>query len=298
MIVGEAVSVLRSRGGRFLRKTISGDDGLQPSELASANDHGLFGPASSAWRIHRDSSMFIGGLRALIIQTLHPLAMAGVADHSDYRHDPWGRLHRTSRFIGTTTFGNTSAAEQMIAVVKRIHEQVEGTAPDGRNYAATDPHLLLWVHATEVDSFLTAYERYGTGRLTDAEKDRYVSEMAEIGVRLGCEPELTPTTRAELATCIEGFRDECQLGDQARDGLRFLINPPVALQVRGAYGLISAAAFGTLPPWAQRMIAIPLPPLVDPLAIRPAAKALTKTIGWLMNSERSTVLEDRLLSSS
>jgi len=148
------------------------------------HDPGLFGPDAVVWRVHADRCGLIGGLRALMLQTLHPLAMAGVAQHSDYRHDPWGRLQRTASFIAVTTYGCTSAAERLIGRVRAIHDRVEGVAADGRPYRANDPHLLAWVHATEVDSFLRAYQRYGASTLTDAEADRYVAEMGEIATRL------------------------------------------------------------------------------------------------------------------
>lgn len=293
MVIGEAISLVRREGGNRLRSALAGDEQLRPDELADKQDLGLFGPASVAWRVHGDSAMLIGGLRALMLQTLHPLAMAGVSDHSDYRSDPWGRLHRTGRFIGATTFGNTKTAERVIGTVRRVHDRVEGEAPDGRPYSANDPHLLLWVHVTEVDSFLAGYGRYGSGKLTDAEQDRYIGEMAEIGTRLGAED--VPTNRAELAETIEMFRAECSFDEQARDSMRFLLLPPVPLAARGAYGLISAASIGLLPTWAQQMLRLPVPPGLDPLAIRPAATVLTRTIGWLMSESRSADLADRML---
>ena len=292
-VLGEAIATVRRQGGARLRSALAGEQGLGHHELAHAGDHGLFGPASVAWRVHGDSAMLIGGLRALLLQTLHPLAMAGVADHSDYRNDPWGRLHRTGRFIGATTYGTTEVAEQTIQRIRRVHERVRGVAPDGRPYEANDPHLLLWVHVTEVDSFLAAYRRYGAGRLTDAEQDRYVAEMAEVGRRLGAEQ--PPVDRAQLAATLEGFRTECSFGPQARDGVRFLLLPPVPLAARGAYGLISAASIGLLPTWAQWMLRLPVLPGVDPVAIRPAATVLTRTIGWLMAGSRQDDLADRLL---
>ncbi|MGI9597396.1 MAG: oxygenase MpaB family protein, partial [Acidimicrobiales bacterium] len=249
MVIGEALALVRSEGGARLRSALAGNEQLKPDELADRNDVGLFGPASVAWRVHGDSAMLIGGLRALMLQTLHPLAMAGVSDHSDYRDDPWGRLHRTGRFIGATTYGNTEAAERVIGTVRAVHERVEGFAPDGRPYSANDPHLLLWVHATEVDSFLAGYRRYGSGRLTDAEEDRYVAEMSEVAERLGAED--VPRTSAQLADTLEMFRAECAPGDQARECMRFLLLPPVPLAARGAYGLMSAASIGLLPTWAQ-----------------------------------------------
>lgn len=291
----EVIAALRREGGNRMRSAIAGDERLSSSELATWDDPGLFGPASVAWRVHGESSMLIGGLRALLLQTLHPLAMAGVADHSDYRHDPWGRLHRTGRYIGATTYGNTATAEHVIAMVTRIHTRVEGTAPDGRHYTASDPHLLAWVHDTEVDSFLTAYDRYGSGRLTDAERDRYVAEMAETGRRLGADP--VPTTRAGLTEALDAYRPECRYGGQARSAVRFLLAPPVPLALRGPYGLIGAAAVGLLPTWARRMMYLPLPPLLDPLAIRPAATALTRGVGWLMSAPATMDRDDHLLTS-
>ncbi len=295
MLIGEALSLARREGANRLRAALAGDEQLEPAELADRSDHGLFGPASVTWRVHGDSAMLIGGLRALMLQTLHPLAMAGVADHSDYRHDPWGRLHRTGRFVGATTYGNTPSAERMIERVRRIHDHVQGTAPDGRPYSANDPHLLLWVHVTEVDSFLAAYRRYGTGRLTDAEQDRYVAEMAQIAERLGAEE--VPRDRAQLAETLQLFRAECRLGGQARDCVRFLLIPPVPLAARGAYGVIGAASIGLLAPWAQRMLWLRVPPGLDPLAIRPAATVLTRTIGWLMSDARNAELTDRMLAN-
>lgn len=293
MVIGEALSMVRRQGGSRLRAALAGDEALRFDELASRADPGLYGPASVAWRVHGDSAMLIGGLRALLLQTLHPLAMAGVADHSDYREDPWGRLHRTGRFIGATTYGNTETAERVIATIRRVHDRVEGVAPDGRPYAANDPHLLLWVHVTEVDSFLRAYDRYGTGRLTDAERDRYVAEMARVGQMLGVEA--APESVAELDATIAAFRQECRFDDQAREAVRFLLRPPVPLPLRGAYGLITAASIGLLPTWAQIMLRLPVPPGFDPLAIRPAATVLTRTIGWLMSESRSHDLADRML---
>lgn len=280
-MLGLVVAGLRQAGGRAMRNAVAGDQELTTEELASADDPGLFGPDSVAWRVHGDSSMLIGGLRALLLQTLHPLAMAGVAEHSDYVADPWGRLHRTGRFIAATTYGSTASAERSIAMVRVIHDRVVGIAPDGRPYAASDPHLLGWVHVTEVDSFLRAFDRYGTGALTDAERDGYVEEMAEIGTRLGATD--LPRTRAELAEALRAYRAECRAGSQAFETVRFLMVPPsIPFVLRGAYGVIAAGAIGLLPPWARSMLWLPLPPLVDPVAIRPAATVLTRTIGWLM----------------
>src|SRR5262245_13954995 len=139
-----------------------------------------FAEGSPIRRVHGDAAMFVAGLRALLLQMLHPLAIAGVAAHSGYRGDPWGRLQRTSEFLAVTTFGAASDAEQAVARVRGVHERVRGVAPDGRPFAASDPHLLTWVHVAEVDSFLTAYQRYGVQPLTPAEAAEYVAQTARV----------------------------------------------------------------------------------------------------------------------
>ena len=168
-------------------------------------------PAGEPWftedrpirRVHGDSAIFIGAIRALLLQSLHPLAMAAVAEHSDYHGDPWGRLQRTSRFIGATTYGRAGDVEQAIARVRAVHQRVTGTAPDGRPYSASDPHLLTWVHIAEADSFLRAHSSFGTRPLDPAERDGYVADMARIGVELGV-PD-PPRTEAELADADPGL---------------------------------------------------------------------------------------------
>jgi uncharacterized protein (DUF2236 family) len=294
--VAEPLTAVRGWLGARLRRAIAGPHQLGLVELADRHDPGLFGPGSPVWRVHGDTAMLIGGLRALLLQTLHPLAMAGVAEHSDYRRDPWGRLHRTGWFIGATTFGSTATAERAIAMVRRVHRPIRGTAPDGRPYAADDPHLMLWVHVTEVDSFLEAHQRYGLRPLTAAEADGYVAQMAEVARRLGTED--PPVDRASLRRTIEAFRPELAAGAQARDAVRFLLLPPVPLVARGAYGLIAAAAVGLLPGWARRQLWLPVPPLVDPLVIRPSAYTLTRAMGWLLAPDgRRQVLDERLRAS-
>ncbi|MFV0258503.1 MAG: oxygenase MpaB family protein [Acidimicrobiales bacterium] len=280
-MLDELVTTLRRRGGTRMRTALTGRDPLDPAELAHADDPGLFGPASVAWRVHGDTAMLIGGLRALLYQTLHPGAMAGVADHSDYRNDPWGRLHRTGRFIAATTYGSTPTAERAIAAVTAIHERVVGARSDGVPYRANDPHLLGWVHATEVDSFLSAYGRYGGSSLTRTERDRYVAEMAEVGGRLGViEP---PTDTAALAARLDRYRSECRSDDLVSDAVTFLLVPPVTFLARGPYRVIGAAAVASLPGWARRMLHLPVPPGFDTMAIRPAATALTRGLGWVLD---------------
>src|SRR5512146_315425 len=177
-----AAEALRTRIGLSIFDRVAGSDGPRQREVINADGgERWFAEDSPVRRVHGDSSMFIGGLRALLLHSLHPLAMAAVAEHSDYRGDPWGRLQRTSYFLAVTTFGRAEDAQAAIARVRAVHERVTGTAPDGRPYAASDPHLLTWVHIAEADSFLRAHTRFGTRPLDQAGRDGYVADMARIG---------------------------------------------------------------------------------------------------------------------
>jgi len=291
----QPVHLFQRFAGSAVRSAMVGDDHLTADELASSEDPGLFGPHSVGWKVHADPCMFIGGLRALLLQSLHPPTMAGVADHSEYSADPWGRLHRTGRFIGATTYGNTETATQVIDTVRTIHERITGTTPQGVPYRANDPHLLQWVHITEVDSFLGAYQQYGQGRLTKRECDRYVAEMSEIGHRLGAVD--LPTDTSSLQNRINEYRSECAYNRQARQAVRFLLVPPLAIALRGPYGVVAAASIGLLPRWAQHKMWIWLPPGVDSLAVRPAATVLTRAFGWLMEGTDNTPVADLLDAS-
>ena len=230
-------------------------------------------------RVHGDSSMYIGGIRALLLQSLHPLAMAAVAEHSDYRGDPWGRLQRTSYFLAVTTFGREADARQAIARVRAVHERVTGIAADGRPYAASDPHLLTWVHIAEADSFLRAHSRFGTQPLDQAGRDGYVADMALIGAELGV-PD-PPRTEAELAGRIRAYQGELAATEQAREAARFLLlRPPLPAIARAPYGVLAAAAVSLLPGWARRELRIPSLPLADVLLARPAGRLVVHAIRW------------------
>ena len=237
-------------------------------------------------QVHSDSAMFIGAIRALLLQSLHPLAMAAVAEHSDYRGDPWGRLQRTSRFVGVTTFGRAGEAQQAIARVRAIHQRVTGTAPDGRPYAASDPHLLTWVHIAEADSFLRAHECFGTRPLDKADRDGYLTDMARIGTELGV-PD-PPRTEAELAARIRAYRPELAATAAAREAARFLLlRPPLPVFARAPYGVLAAAAVSLLPGWARRPLYLPRLPVTETVLVRPAGQAMVHAIHWAITAPRS-----------
>lgn len=234
--------------------------------------------------VHGDVSMFIGGLRALLFQSLHPLAMAGVAAHSDYRADPWGRLQRTADFLAATTFGPATESERAIAMVKRVHERVTGLASDGRPYRANDPHLLKWVHIAEVDSFVAAHRAFGETPLSDHEYDHYVADMAVIAERLGVvEP---PRSMRQLKQQLRYYRRELDGSKEARDAARYLLfTPPLPLVVRPAYGLIGAAAVSLMPAWTRLPLRIPWFPVAERAVARPAGVVLARTLRWALSPD-------------
>jgi uncharacterized protein (DUF2236 family) len=246
----------------------------------AGGDAGYFGPGSVTWRLHRDPCMLLGGLRAIMLQTMHPLAMAGVADHSNYRHDPLARLANTSVYVGTTIYGDRAQVRGAVAAVKRVHESVVGTAPDGRPYAANDPHLLTWVHHTLVDSFLRSFQRYGTGTLAAGDADRYVAEQAVLAELFGAEP--AARSVVELRAWFERERPALRATPAAGEAVRFLLNPPLPLLTRAPYAVVASAAVTMLPRWVRRELRLPVPPAVEPLLVRPAATALVRTVGWVM----------------
>src|SRR5271166_3187737 len=181
----DAADRLRGRIGAAIFERVAGPRGPTRRQQINQTGERWFAEDRPVRQVHGDSSMFIGGIRALLLQSLHPLAMAAVAQHSDYRGDPWGRLQRTSYFLAVTTFGRADDAQAAIARIRAVHEHVTGTAPDGRPYAASDPHLLTWVHIAEADSFLRAHSRFGVRSLDQAGRDGYVADMASIGAALG-----------------------------------------------------------------------------------------------------------------
>jgi uncharacterized protein (DUF2236 family) len=240
-----------------------------------------FTESDPIWRVHADASMFVAGIRALLLQSLHPLAMAGVAGHSGYKGDPWGRLQRTSTFLATTTFGTVQDAEALIERIRGIHQGVRGRAPDGRSYAASDPHLLRWVHVAEADSFLQAYQRYAVTPLTPAESDRYVAQACVVATRLGViDP---PTSVAGLAATIESYRPELESTPAAREAARFLLlHPPLPWSARPGYGALAGAGVALLPPWARQHLALPRLPLADRAIALPLGGAATSVIRWAL----------------
>ncbi len=234
-----------------------------------AYDLGYFGPDSVTWRVHADPVMWVGGLRALFLQALHPLAMAGVEQHSGFRDDPWGRLLRTADYIGVVTYGTKTEADRVAAQVRGRHRRHSGIEPEsGARYAVDDPQLLLWVHCCEVDSFLGTARRAGL-RLSGVQADRYVAEQVRAARLAGIPAELAPRTVADVEAYFRQLRPELRLTAAARSAARFVLFPPMpvvtqlATPARPVWVGVAALAFSLLPRWARRTYRLPGLPVTD-----------------------------------
>lgn len=271
---------LRAEAAGVLLRRVAGPDPTEARDrIHRTPGPRWFAPDSAIARVHGDASMFVGGLRALLLQSLHPRAMAAVAAHSGYRGDPWGRLQRTATFLATTTFGVDTDAEQAVAVVRAVHSRVRGTTSQGEPYAASEPELLRWVHLAEADSFLRAHQAFGAVPLTSAEADTYVAQAAVPAQLLGVvDP---PRTVAELGAQLARYRAELQATDGAREAARFLLfEPPLPLLARPGYGTLAAGAVSLLPSWARAELG--LPDALAGLVGRPLGKFSVEVVRWAL----------------
>ena len=245
-----------------------------------------FDERDAIWRVHGDTSMFIGGIRALLLQALHPVALYAVVEHAGFRRDFWGRFQRTSRYVALTTYGTVPDAERAIAAVRAIHRRVRGTTPDGRPYSADDPRLLMWVHVAEVDSFLRAFEAFGADALTPVEADDYVRQTGFVAAKLGViDP---PTTVAELTAILESYRPELTGSGLARDASSLLlVRPPFTGLTRAGYHLLAASAVSTLPSWARTQLLLPALPITERALVRPLGRSAMYTLRWALTEDSS-----------
>ncbi|MFD3486663.1 oxygenase MpaB family protein [Streptomyces sp. NPDC058665] len=249
-------------------------------------DPGLFGPDSVTWQLHSDPMMWIAGVRALYLQALHPRAVRGVIQNSDFRKGAWGRLKRTANFVGTISYGTTEAAEKAGARVRRIHTRLKVTDPvTGERYGVDEPDLLLWVHCAEVDSYLHLLRRSGLP-VTDAQADLYIGEHREGARLVGLDPAIVPANRAELAAYFERVRPELAAGPEARKVDDFLRRPPVHPLLVPARAVLwrhaSALAYDSLPGYAHELYGRAAP---DPLRVTRrlvvTGAVLRAVPGWL-----------------
>ena len=228
-----------------------------PMPLANTLDYygdpGLLGPDSVSWRILGDASVFVGGIRALVVQSAHPEVAAGVEDHSTYREDPLGRLSRTAVYVTETTYGAIPEVEAAVAVVREAHRPITGTSERDLPYSASRPEMAAWVHNVLTNSFLSAYQAFGPQPLSTDDADRFVAEQTNVGKLLGAAP--LPSTAQELETWIVGH--PAAVVSRAQTGaIEFLRDPPLAIPVRVGYRLLFNAAVSTIPEPLQRQLGL------------------------------------------
>jgi uncharacterized protein (DUF2236 family) len=280
-LIESATGPVRADLTRGVRRALGVSERPRPRETDP--DLAFMHPASVTRRIHGDlPPMVIGGMAALLLQTLHPLAMAGVAEHSAYEDDPLGRLRRTAAFVGTTTYGTKEEARRAIALVRGVHRKVRGVAPDGRPYSANDPDLLTWVHVAEMASFLAAVQRYGSERFTGEEADAYFAETSLLALELGAQ--WAPRSRAEVTAYFARMRPELYAGDQAIEARDFLFRGLARRpQDRASHTIVVAAAVSVLPGWARAALRIPNPPLFDQTVVVPVTRLWCGGLRWALS---------------
>jgi uncharacterized protein (DUF2236 family) len=238
-------------------------------------DPGLFGPGSMTWAVAGDTAVFVGGIRALLVQAAHPEVAAGVAQHSRYREDPLGRLARTAAYVTATSFGAMPEVRRAVAVVRGRHRPVTGHSDRGLPYDASDPALAAWVHNSLTDSFLTAYRVYGARPCPPADADRYVREQARVGELLGASP--LPDTAPALSAWVASHPGLAPSPASAQ-AISFLRRPPLPSATRAAYRVLLRAAVATLPGRIQEIVGLPSRP-GDLTAGRAAVTALRWALG-------------------
>lgn len=242
------------------------------TDTSRAVDFGLFGPGSMAWRLHREPAMLVGGLRALMVQALHPLAIAAVVDHSDYRNDVWGRYARTSNYVVTTIFGTTRQAQALGARVREIHRPIRGVdRVTGQPYAADDPTLLLWIHATLVESFIAAYRRF-VGPLGERDADRYVAEMVRQAELVGLAAAGVPGSELGNLEFIDSCRSELMVTQAALEAVDTVLHPPLPPSRRPVWWAAGQAALSIMPDYAMSLYQIPRNRAAE-AAVRPLVHA-------------------------
>jgi uncharacterized protein (DUF2236 family) len=278
-----------------VRQLVGG--GGDTSPLDTGRDAGLFGPDSACWKVHGDfTSMMIGGVAALLLQMLHPGALAGVWDHSNFREDMTGRLKRTARFIAGTTYGSTDQALALIAHVRAVHDRVNGQLADGGAYSAHDPDLLTWVHVAEVSSFLAAYLRYRDPAFSAADQDRYYAETATIAERLGAQG--VPKSRAEVREYLRGVRPLLRYDGRTREVAQALLSQTPPTAAMGPFmKLIFEASADLLPDWAARMHGLHVPAARRP-AIRVGVRGVGRLVRWALQNGAETRARRRAASLS
>lgn len=245
----------------------------RPLSAEEAGDPGWFGPDSVAWRVHADPSLLIAGVAAFTLQALHPLAMAGVAEHSAFSDDFMGRTRRTAEFVQGVVYGSSAQAERLCRIVRKAHVPVHGVAPDGRPYDANDPDLLDWVHIAEYLAIASANRRFGAHPMSRSDLDRYIAEVAVVGEGTGVPA--PPRSWSELLQSLEHHRPNLAVGEYAAAGIAFLDDPPLfPAAAKPIWRAIWSGAIVCLPPVARRLLRLRTPSTADLAACRAVLRVL------------------------
>lgn len=265
-------------------RAITGSTASLADFATPTGDAGLFGPDSVAWQVHANfTAMMVGGLSSLIVQSLHPRALAAVWDHSDFRHKLKERLGRTAYFVAATTYGSETLALNAIRRVNTIHANIRGTDLQGQPYVANEPELIRWVHLVEVTSFLAAYQHLAKQPLSSQACDQYIAEMARIGHLLGAVdlPVTYSATQAELL----GFADVLSFDARAQDILKVIQAYPVDVWDKPWMVLLLQSAFDVMPPWVLALLRRPSACDVQKQATRLAVQLSAEPVQWMLNQQ-------------
>lgn len=292
------LDLLRGKAAAGFRTIVSGEPDGTPEwvqQLAHGTDAGFFGPGSAAWAVHGSLPTLVGGVRSLLMQALHPGALAGVDEHSRYEQDPLGRLAGTTQWLTVVTFGDTTMAERECARVRGMHRKVKGEYINASGqtvpYSADDSDLLRWVHVAFTDSFLTTHMVWG-GEIPGG-PDQYVREWAKAGELVGVEN--PPRSYAELKQQLKEFEADFMGGERAERTARFVRNAPLPLPAKGPYGVLFAGAAATLTDSQRDLLNVPKIPLS---VVKPAVSALLGSLGWILGptSPSMKAAQERLRS--
>lgn len=277
-----ALDFIRGKAASGFRSIVSGEPDGAPEwvqQLAHGTDEGFFGPGSAAWTVHGSLPTIVGGVRALLMQALHPGALAGVDEHSRYEEDPLGRLAGTTQWLTVVTFGDRAMAERECARVRGMHRKVKGEYGNARGenvpYSADDADLLRWVHVAFADSFLATHLVWG-GEIPGG-PDQYVREWAIAGEMVGVEN--PPRSYMELQDQLRGYRSDFMGGERAQRTARFVRNAPVPLAAKAPYSMLYAGAAATMGSYERSLLNVPTIPLT---VVKPAVSALLRSLGWVL----------------
>lgn len=297
MALAQAIQALAIEAiGQRLRAVTGSRSSLEDFE-GPPGDPGLFGPGSIAWRVHAHfTAMMVGGLSSLMVQALHPRALAAVWDHSNFRHNLRGRLGRTAYFVAATTYGGRDMALRAIERVNHIHAHAAGTDLKGQPYIANDPTLIRWVHLVEVTSFLTAFQQLAATPLSRDEGDRYIAEMTQIGQLLGASD--LPQSVHATEQALQEFQEQLVFDARAREILQVIENYPTDLLDKPFMALVLKSAFDVTPIWALRMIGRPRACALEQQSTRLALQLASGPVQWMLDHQGVAATARRRVGST